>query len=405
VVGVVGADRARADLTVRVIEDPADLLARQPEWDGLVAALERPRYSQPADAIASTVGERTDRTLVAICLEDEDGRLVAAAAFLREGWNVDWRIRTHRRRHRLLRVPVTSAYFLGGGFLGPDDADVQRRLLEAVAEELTDVEVIRFVHVDTASLLWSMLTAREPSLAGRWTWHPVDPIPGLAIRLAGSADEYWQAQIGRKSRANFVREWRLLQEAAGGDLRVEVTTEPERVPQFLAACEVVHERSWHAKAGAALLRPTEDRIEQQAHLARHGRLRGYVLYAEGRPIAFVQAYRIGGTCTLIRMAFDDAWAARSPGKALLRQVINDVHADPGIDHLDFGHGVWPYKQVLANEAKASSDALLVRRSVRNGLAFSGPMAWSAIKRRGLAAVNRSGRLEQLQAWSRKRMAR
>lgn len=398
------ADARRHGLQVSAWHTLADLEPLRDRWIAALEAQPRPRFDQHPDHFTRAVTDIDGREPLVVTVTDGD-RLLGVAPFLVEGGEVRWGVRSPRGRRTLARFAIRTADLQGETFVGDPSRAIHAALLSGTLEAAKGIDVVQFRHVDVDTELWKLLESAHGPATRRSRWIPAPPTVKFGVGTTGSIEEYRAAQLTRKQRANAKREWRLLAAAAGGDLAVDVVTHPDQVPGFLADADEVYADSWHHRAGAPAMGTHERREAQMRFMAEHGWLRAYVLRAAGRPIAYISGYQSYGVVHASRTAYRDSWAARSPGKALWLQAIEDLHASPDHHLLDFGYGDWQYKRILATDERWASNALLIERAPRTLAIHAGPRAWSWAKRRGMEVAVRTGHLERVLRWTRKRLSR
>lgn len=390
---------------VGVLTDLEDLSAVAPEWERCLEEQPSASYVQSPVELARTVADQPGRQLLAVTVR-EHGRLVAAAPFVVQANEVTWSVRGPSGRRTLLRFPVRTAQLSGEYVVGDHGAPQARHvtLLDGIGRVCRDIDVVDLRRLAADSALYRHLDGggRVP---GRVVWQRSEPTMKRLVRVDGSYDDYFHGHFSKKTRANVRREWRRLQERSDGPLVVDVVTTPEQVPDFLRGAVEVFGRSWHHHRGAAPLVDSAARRAQMTHMAEQGWLRCYLLRAGDHPLAFVIGYQSYGCFVASRTAYDEGWAEWSPGKALWHRLVQDLHEAPEVDVLDFGHGDWEYKRILANAQREAVDLRLVSRRPRTLAVHSGPMAWTQVRRVGDRVAGSLGVLDDVQRWTRKRMHR
>ncbi len=207
---------------------------------------------------------------------------------------------------------------------------------------------MRFEWVDTDSVLWRLLDTPQ-AVPGWRRWQPVEPLARPLVRLDGTHDEYLQANFSRKARYNLRREDRLLDEATGQTLTLDVVTRPDQVAGFIDDFAAVVAASGQLEHGAKGV-PNPGAMNRRLHwYAEHGLLRSYVLRSATEPVAVLLAFAHDDTLLASTPAYSQQWAKYSPGKALWNRVLADVSQLPEISYLDFGNGDYPYKRHFAND--------------------------------------------------------
>jgi CelD/BcsL family acetyltransferase involved in cellulose biosynthesis len=167
--------------------------------------------------------------------------------------------------------------------------------------------------------------------------------------------------LSRKHRYNARREDRLLVEHFGGDVRLRTFTGAEQLPALLAGAAEIYDRSYQAGIGGGFRKASVwTRILEVE--ARLGRLRGYLLEASGRGVAFQVGVVYGGTYHLEATAYLPDWRSLSPGSVLLRRVLEDLVAAK-IGKVDYGFGDADYKRTYSTSVREEETLHAYARTV------------------------------------------
>jgi hypothetical protein len=156
------------------------------------------------------------------------------------------------------------------------------------------------------------------------------------IPLTSSYEQFTQ-KYSAKKRYNLRRQFRILEERSGGRLACRVYTSSEDVPDLRDSYETLirvrdglpDNAPWKRRTEFDALRTSE---------AKHGFLRSYVLKDGDRPIGCMLGFLYAKTFLLIRTLHDPAYAAFSPGTALLHMVIQELIEEKGVTLINTGYG-------------------------------------------------------------------
>jgi CelD/BcsL family acetyltransferase involved in cellulose biosynthesis len=132
-----------------------------------------------------------------------------------------------------------------------------------------------------------------------------------------------------------------------------------------------------------------------------GPYRAWVLYLDGRPVAYLNGVPHDGTFHLFETAFDPSVAAEDPGSILLARVLQELASEPGIRGFDYGYGDAQYKQTLSDESWDEIDILgfavrprgLTLNSLNTAAAFGVSTAKRVLGQERVAALRRHKRTE------------
>jgi hypothetical protein len=263
---------------------------------------------------------------------------------------------------------LTSFYTLEFGPLAAPGAD-RSRLGAAMAPLVATRGALRLDALDPGAPWF------EPWLAGAQAAgvrvHRFFEFGNWSERIEGSYADWLARRPG--TLRNTIR--RRTRQAAGST-QTERVTAGDRLEPCIADFEKVYARSWkspepYADFNAACMRA----------LAQAGLLRLGVLRDASGPIAAEYWAVSGGTAYLLKLAYDQAAASRSPGTVLTAQMVRGLFDEGGIGRLDFGRGDDPYKQLWVGERRERLGVLLLDPRRPLGMAWQARLAASRLKRR------------------------
>ncbi len=335
----------------RPCEDPADRNGRKRRWSGRLhwAFADASRGDMPEDVRriwASMVAASDDPFVVYQSAEwfdhltatrsgelpylayarDEDGEVAALVphTVARRGIPLHVAGRFHLRTPHLPLVTIR-----GGATMMPEDPGAIDGLIEALTARFAEACGIELFGIDARSRFAQAL-ARADSVRGGFVRERREGLDLIdLISLPDSFGDF----LGRydsKKRYNLKRQLRQLRDHAGGDLTLDRVEHPADVPNFLAAI-------------AAIGGPDSSPIDLQeaasyGDMATRGLLRGYVLKAEGLPIACLMGKQSGQTYLVDWTRFHRGWRAYSPGTTLLYLAIEDLIEHTSTASINMGYG-------------------------------------------------------------------
>jgi CelD/BcsL family acetyltransferase involved in cellulose biosynthesis len=95
----------------------------------------------------------------------------------------------------------------------------------------------------------------------------------------------------------------------------------------------------------------------------HGWFRGYVLYLDGKPVAFHHGELYGGRFRLGRPGYDPDFASLRVGVYLLLYLIEDLCRDETARVLDYGAGDADYKRRLGTRSWQEDNVIIFAPTV------------------------------------------
>ncbi len=375
-------DVPAANLSVRVLDRPADLEALVPAWEDLAAsALEPNVFYEPWLFLPALHSFGAGRDLRFVVVE-AGSRLCGffplerrrLRRFLPLGMLGLW-----RHVHCFLGTPLLradgagrclDAFFAwlaagkgGAALLELDQAAWDGPFREHLQECLERRRLPYFVRARWTRAL--LLIGKETGASG------------LRRMLSGPrrrALERRQRRLGECGRLDFVAL------GPGGDVAAWTDA-------FLA-CEA---SGWKGRESTALACREADRRFFRAALAeafRRGRLLALALHLDGRPVALRCSFLAGGGAFAFKTAFDERLARFSPGILLEMETMRRLHDTPEVGWMDSCtaadnetlNALWPRRRTLVSLVAATGRApgglvvslLPALRAIRRRL-FRGPV--------------------------------
>ncbi len=229
-----------------------------------------------------------------------------------------------------------------------------------LAAAIVDLELPIFLRrIPVASPLTDAL-ARAYRSRGTSICRPDSAWPTITL------DDAWadpESKFRAHRRAYLHRARRIAEEL--GTVESEVLTPtPENLPPRLEEAIAVEASSWKGRTGTALeLDPIRGAFYRQyaAAAAAQGTLRLCFLRIDGRAIAMQLAVEFADAFWLLKIGYDEAFAACSPGNLLIRETISAT-AQRHVGSIAFLGAVEPWKEEWTHE----QDPCVVLRGYPSG---------------------------------------
>jgi CelD/BcsL family acetyltransferase involved in cellulose biosynthesis len=179
------------------------------------------------------------------------------------------------------------------------------------------------------------------------------------IELDGSFDQYLR-RLPRARRHEIQRKLRRYLDASGGVIDLRCYSTPEEAPLFYELARRLSAKTYQDRLLGLGLPDTETfRAELTVH-AERGTLRGYLLFHRDEPIAFGYCAGLGQWLRFVFTGYDAAFAARSPGVALVHEMVRSVASEGRFTVLDFGPGEAQYKRLFATTSRLCATTFFFR---------------------------------------------
>ena len=324
-----------------VIDDDAMLEPYIEAWDRL-AVLRRQPYSAPAWMLAWWRQAAPEDSRLRVVVVREEGEVIGIAA-----WHQD-RLATGLRVARLLgtghRVEPLA--------LPGREATVARAVTAALQRLPAGPGALSLDRADAGSAWPDLLAlARGSAVVDRaTTGAPV-------VRLDGQTWEEWLASRTRNFRSQRTQARRRLEEHGAV---ARLAEEPEEIEAAVGAfMRLTAERwstpPWNRPRGGGV----GEMVREAAwDLVPRGRMRIWMLEADGTHLSVQLFLAAGGELAYWNGGFDRRWSRLRPGFETLVYAIEHAFA-MGDRRLDLGGGALPYKRRLADADEPIGSALVL----------------------------------------------
>lgn len=177
--------------------------------------------------------------------------------------------------------------------------------------------------------------------------------------------EPWLAGLSSNTRQTLRRKQRKLAQHCGGAVDVRVYRTPAEMAEFFPHARAISAASYQERLLASGL--PESSLPVMQELAEHDLVRGFLLWIDARPAAYLYAPAQGDTLLYAYLGYDEARAAHSPGSVLQLEALRLLMDEGRFRWFDFAEGGGQHKQCFASATIPSVDLLLLRPTLRNRL--------------------------------------
>lgn len=245
-----------------------------------------------------------------------------------------------------LKVPVRVLVFVAGALRGessPDNCDlIVSSVLEALSNREADAAYMNFLRVESPLCRLSM---QKPGFLCR-DYVPTTQSHFEAV-LPFSVDEFYMG-LSKSVRGNVREKQRKLIKHFR-EVEIRCCRSVTELDGFIQDVEQVAAQSYQRGLGVGFMDNSATRKLLRLH-AERGQLRGYMLYIEGKPSAFMIGDVNEGTFGSNYTGYDEELSKYSPGMYLMVKVIESLceHKEEGVVAVNFGPGYAWYKEALCN---------------------------------------------------------
>jgi len=181
------------------------------------------------------------------------------------------------------------------------------------------------------------------------------------IELGDSFASYLH-KFSSKSRNTLHRKIKRFANFSGGRVDWREYRTLDEIRQYYPLARQVSGRTYQERLLNAGLPDDEEFRTEMCDLASCGRARGYLLFHEGKPIAYLFCVVEGTDILLYRyLGYDPAYQNWSPGTVLQYFVLEKLFAEREIRLFDFTEGEGPQKRFLSTGSVRCADIYHLRR--------------------------------------------
>jgi CelD/BcsL family acetyltransferase involved in cellulose biosynthesis len=299
-----------------------ELRRAAPAWDELWQCSQSANPTARAEPLAEWIEHFAPRAPLGIVLVRDQGQIVAGLPLVGRGPRGLW----------------------VGGLPGNVWSPAGSLLIDSMAA----TSAIDGLTVGLRSLGWPLLVLDAAQPANR-AWQslragldragmPVIVRPRFHIDQVEITGD-WETYLASRSHNGRKLIRRLLNRAqADMQLRVLDHLAPDEVESWLRLGFTIENSGWKGLGGTSVLKNPEALefyLRQARHLAGAGELQIVFLEHNGQPIAFEYGWRGKGIYFSLKIAYDETYASRKPGRVLRALLLQRLFTDRQIRGVDF----------------------------------------------------------------------
>lgn len=208
----------------------------------------------------------------------------------------------------------------------------------------------------------------------------------------GGGFEAYMASFSGKTRATLKRKLKRFSDDADGRVEARMYRTPEEIAEFARLAIPLSQNSYqHKLLGAGL---PADAAAQNAMrtLAAADQLRAFLLFKNGRPVAYLYLPVAAGILIYAYLGYDSAEAKLSPGTVLQLEAIRMLAEEGRYTILDFTEGEGEHKRLFSTGGIACADVLMLRPTLANRLLLGGMRSFDDV-------IDRAKRLSGTQGFA------
>ncbi len=210
---------------------------------------------------------------------------------------------------------------------------------------------------------WSQpICAKLPRLrgSGQLLVYIADQYQRYFVDLSGEYETYL-AKFSAKSRSTLRRKLRRFEELSGGRIEWRIFRKPQELDEFLRLAIPLAESTYQARLFGSGLRADPAHRASILKLAEQDQVRGYLLFLQGQPIAYLLCPIRNGALIYDKQGYDPRHASCSPGTVLQVLALESLFKEGTHRVLDFTEGEGEHKQFFATHSQLCADIFVLRR--------------------------------------------
>lgn len=220
------------------------------------------------------------------------------------------------------------------------------------------------------------------------------------VELEGGDFDQYLNKFSSKSRYTLRKKVRKFEEFSGGTIEWREFASADDILVFHKLARQISAKTYQERLLNAGL-PEDDRFcRELVERARQGKVKGYLLFSRGRPIAYICCPLADGVLFYQYVGYDPEFREWSPGTLLQYVVLDRLFREGRFRMFDFTAGEGAHKQFFATGSILCADIYLVRATIRNVAVVLSHSGFSAISHGFARATDKLGAKSALKRWFR-----
>ena len=186
------------------------------------------------------------------------------------------------------------------------------------------------------------------------------------IDLDGSFDEYMK-RFSSQRRNHLKRLVKHFTTFSGGQIKWREYKFSEEMREFHQQAREISRKTYQENLADAGMPDGGAFVDELCRLAAQDRVRGYVLFDQGKPIAYQYCPIVEDTLICDRIGYDPDYRQHAPGNILFLLIIEHAFLVRRCRRFDLGRGEFPYKETLSSGHLFCADIYYFRPTFSNAL--------------------------------------
>ena len=190
--------------------------------------------------------------------------------------------------------------------------------------------------------------------------------PRYYIDMRQSFDDY-KNKFSSKTRSTLNRKVRKYAEYCGGRISWRIYITPQEMPEFYELARAVSKITYQEKLLDAGLPNSVEFFDEMVRLAREGRVRGFILFHQERPVSYLYCPIDNGVLIYAFLGYDPEYMNHSVGTVLQWLALEHLFQERSFRFFDFTEGQSEHKKLFATHSVQCANVFFLRTSLRNSL--------------------------------------
>jgi CelD/BcsL family acetyltransferase involved in cellulose biosynthesis len=186
------------------------------------------------------------------------------------------------------------------------------------------------------------------------------------FRRPGSFDAYLGG-FSSKTRSTLQRKVKKFSAASGGEIRFGAYRTAAEMADFFHRAGALSAKTYQERLLGAGLPQDEPFRRHAVELAAREGARGFLLFLQDKPVAYVFCFCGDRVMTYDYVGYDPDAAPLSPGTVLQYLILQRLFAEGSLDIFDFTEGEGQQKQLFATDHRDCATTYYLRHSIRHAV--------------------------------------
>jgi CelD/BcsL family acetyltransferase involved in cellulose biosynthesis len=184
------------------------------------------------------------------------------------------------------------------------------------------------------------------------------------IDMRQSFTEY-KDKFSSKTRSTINRKVKKYAEYCGGDISWKIYRAADEMLDFFQLARSVSEKTYQEKLLGAGLPNSKEFLMEMEKLARKGKVRGFILFYNVQPVAYLYCPISNGVLIYAFLGYDPKYMSFSVGTVLQWLALESLFEERCFSFFDFTEGQSDHKKLFATDSVRCANVFFLRKNLGN----------------------------------------